>query len=522
MEVHSSADKEARLQRFAPGSVVAYTIAIIVALAMIGLPLAFVASKHLASPNLWFDESGQCWLSLGLHQFTAPRTPHGSWGDILRYGRVMNADPGAFTFLLRFWMGVFGFSPLALRSLPFLFFLLMPVVIVLSALRCGANPVFAVLAGSIPLGFPMMLNYATEVRAYSMEACAVAFLFFLPCWLTDERRDRMVTILGCVAALLVASRYSAFIFGAAACLTALLPLRPLRAAVVRALRFGVPVLISAAAAYLLFARYQVNGSHQAPFYVEPLLLHGKNAAAQLALLRENFLGSDTLPITLFLIAAPLFFWLGPRSLTRLRSLVGRTAVFCALSVTLTALASLAGVLPWAVHTRWSIGYQSLSACCLAMIIVAVSICLCQEAAAWPRKTLVIAAATCFAVAWSLQLRQAVRVERPYYETIASHLKGLAGLPNAKELKFFIHPNAAPTVRYLCELGPFRGAFSYPARFHFESEPDVAVGAPISANEYDIIVLTHTLFADAYRARVVGGKTELEASPGPSCLLVLKK
>jgi hypothetical protein len=322
--------------------------------------------------------------------------------------------------------------------------------------------------------------------------------------------------------LLVASRYPAFIFGAAACLTALLPLRPLRAAVLRALRFGVPVLISAAAVYLLFARYQVNGSHQAPSYVEPFLLRGQNTAAQLALLRENFLGSDTLPITFFLVAAPLFFWLGPRSLTRLRSLVGRTAVFCALSVTLTAAASLAGVLPWAVDTRWSIGYQSLSACCLAMIVVAASIWLCQEVAAWPRKTLVIAAAACFAVAWSLQLKQAVHVERPYYETIASHLKGLAGLPNAKELRFFIQPNATPTVRYLCELGPFKGAFSYPNRFHFEGAPEVAAAAPISADEYDIIVLTNILFADAYRARVVGGKPELEPSPQPSCLLVLKK
>jgi hypothetical protein len=196
-----------------------------------------------------------------------------------------------------------------------------------------------------------------------MEACAVAFLFFVPCWLADERRDRIAIIIGCMAALLVTSRYSAFLFGAATCLTALLPLRSLRAAVPRALRFGVPVSISAAAAYLLFARYQVSGSLQAPPYCEPFMLHGKNMAAQLAQLRENFLGPETLAITFFLVAAPLFFWLGPRSLTRLRFLVGRTFVFSALSVTFVALASLAGVLPWAVRTRWSMGYQSLSACC---------------------------------------------------------------------------------------------------------------------------------------------------------------
>lgn len=513
-----------RGDRSAPGSVATYTIAVIVALAMIGLPLAFVASRHLASPNLWFDESGQVFVSLGLNHYSPPLAPPGGWGGMLRFGRSMIYDPHAFTVLLRFWMSAFGFSPLALRSLPFLFLLLMPVVVVLSALRCGANPIFAALAGSIPLGFPMLLHYATEVRPYSMEACAVAFLFFLPCWLTGERRDRAVIAMGCAGALLAASRYSAFIFGAAACLTALLPLLPFRAAVLRALRFGAPLAIMAAAAYLLFTRYQ---GRQAPAYCEPFLLRGKSAAAQLSLLRENLLGLDALPITVFLVGAPLFFWLGPRSLTALRSLVGRTAVFCALSVTFTALASLAGMLPWAMHTRWSIGYQSLSACCLAMTIVAASICLCNKAANWPWRAVAIAAAACFAAGWSMQLKAAANVERPYYETTASQFKTLASLPNARELRFFVQPNAAPTVRYLCELGPFQGAFRYPQRFHFENapyelEPEARPGAPISANDYDVIVLVDVAFANAYRARVVDGKAELDASPPPSCLLLLKK
>jgi hypothetical protein len=431
-------------------------------------------------------------------------------------------DPGAFTASLRLWMSVFGFSPLAVRSLPFLFFLLTPAVVVLSALRCGANPIFAALAGSIPLGFPMLLHYATEVRAYSMEACAVAFLFFLPCWLTDERRDRAVIALGCVAALLVASRYSAFIFGTAACLTALLPLFPFRTAVLRALRFGAPLAVTAVAVYLLFTRYQ---SSQAPAYCEPFLLRGKSMAAQLSLLRENLLGLDALPISVFLVGAPLFFWLGPRSLAGLRSLVGRTAVFCALSVTFTVLASLAGMLPWAINQRWSIGYQSLSACCLAMIVVAAGICLCKATAGRPWGTAIIGVAACFA--WSIQLKAAVNVERPYYSTIASHFKALASLPNARDLRFFVQPNATPTVRYLCELGPFKGAFGYPRRFHFEDaryalEPEAAVGTPISANDYDVVVLVDVVFANAYRARLTDGKAELDASSPPSCLLILKK
>lgn len=505
-------------------SVTTYAIAAIAAVLLIGLPSFFVASRYLASPDLWVDESDQVWLSLGLHHFTPPLTPPGGWGDIVRFGRAMDSDPGAFTVLLRFWMMVFGFSPLAVRSLPFVFFLLTPVVVILSARRCGASPIFAALAGSIPLGFPMILHYATEVRPYSMEACAVALLFFLPCWLTDERRDRTVILIGCLAALLVASRYSAFIFGAAACLTALLPLRPFRAAVLRSLRFGAPVVIAAAVAYLLFARYQFGGSHQAPAYVEPFLLRGKSAAAQLSLLREDLLGLNALPITVFLVGAPLFFWLGPRSLAGLRSVVGRMAVFCALSLIFTALASLAGMLPWAMHTRWSIGWQSLSACCLATVLVAASVWLCKRAAGRPWRTVVIATAVCFAAVWSMQLKAAADVERPYYQTLGSNLKILAGSPDAKELRFLVQPAAAPTLRYLCELGPFKGTFSYPQRFHFETELEERVGAPISANNYDVIVFGYCYdeYVNAYRARLADGKAELHASPPPSCLLILKK
>ena len=188
-----------RAGRSARRSVTTYAIAAITAVLLIGLPSFFVASRYLASPDLWVDESDQVWLSLGLHHFTPPLTPPGGWGDIVRFGRAMDSDPGAFTVLLRFWMMVFGFSPLAVRSLPFVFFLLTPVVVILSARRCGASPIFAALAGSIPLGFPMILHYATEVRPYSMEACAVALLFFLPCWLTDERRDRTVILIGGLA-----------------------------------------------------------------------------------------------------------------------------------------------------------------------------------------------------------------------------------------------------------------------------------------------------------------------------------
>jgi hypothetical protein len=75
-----------RPDRVTVRSVVIYAIAVIVVWTMIGVPLERVAAQHLASPNLWFDESGQVFLSLGLHQFSPPGAPPQGWRKILEYG----------------------------------------------------------------------------------------------------------------------------------------------------------------------------------------------------------------------------------------------------------------------------------------------------------------------------------------------------------------------------------------------------------------------------------------------------
>jgi hypothetical protein len=67
-----------------------------------------------------------------------------------------------------------------------------------------------------------------------------------------------------------------------------------------------------------------------------------------------------------------------------------------------------------------------------------------------------------------------------------------------------------------------GVFSYPASFHFETGPEAAAKAPITATDYDVIVLHQSFLADAYQNRVVGGTGERRNEPGPSCLLILRR
>jgi len=507
-----------------PYTIRAVSLAIV--LLLVVLPVCLVAWQHVASPNLWFDESGQVFLSLGSYHYAAPFTPDGGWAKIVEYSRVFNGDPGSFTAVLRYWIHTLGPSPAALRSLPFLFFLLIPIIVVLSARRFGANPVIAALAASAPLGYPMLLHYATEVRPYSMEACAVVFLFFLPCWLLDEPRNWVVIALGCAAALLVASHYSAFLFGAAACVVAAFPLRPLRPAVGRVLRFALPLAIAAVSVFLLFARYKfgtlITGDAQIAPPFQPYVLSGKDIAARFVLLRENFLAQGALPVTVFLLGAPFFIWFGPRPLTRLRALVGRTFWFAAISVTFVALASLTGKLPWSWPTRWSIGYEALAASCLAMIVITAGTTLWEASGNRRWKALLISATVCLVAAWSKQLSVALLLEHPYYETIASNLHAVASSPKAKSLRFFVQVNAMPTTRYLMELGPLKEMFSYPKNFHFETQQEANDRFPITAEDYDIIVLTHSQFSDAYRARVTNGQAEVVSILPPSTLLVMNK
>jgi hypothetical protein len=399
------------------------------------------------------------------------------------------------------------------------------VIIFLAARRIGISPILSVLAASTPLSFPVLLHYATEARPYSMEVCAVVLLFFVPCWFLDPLSEWKMDLLSCSAALLITSHYSAFLSGFAACLVALFPLRPAQTAFRRALRFAIPLGVAVAASYLLQAQYQfgylITGGGQVAPVFRPLVLYGRDAAAQWEMIRGNFLETGALPITVYLVGAPLFAWLGPLSLVRLRAAVWKTFLFTAFSVLFLLLASLAGKLPWSWPTRWSIGYQTLSACCLAMIVLTVGTCFWRAAASRYGKARIIVVGLIATVGWSFQLRDALRSEHPYYETIATQLGELSRSSAAKSLRLFVQYNATPTTRYLLELGPLKGKFNYPGSFHFEQPEERNAANPISATEYDVVVLTHTQFIDAYSARVRDGTWESTATPPPSCLLRLR-
>ncbi|MFM1921646.1 MAG: hypothetical protein RLZZ303_3280 [Candidatus Hydrogenedentota bacterium] len=480
---------------------------------------------HLFSPNIWFDESGQYWLSLGLHHSTPPLSTPGGWNKIVEYGRVMNSDPGTYTLMLRAWINLFGSDIATLRTLSLIFFLLGPLVIWLAGRRLKIPPSARALAALAPCGSVMFFHYATEIRAYSMEALAVWYFFFLAAWTEREERTSRLVLLGTIGALLVGARYSTYLYGAAACLVLCIPLRPVGLFFKRSLLVAAPVTALVAAGFMIFGRYQAGGTQRAPGYVEPFLLQGKDSSFILQQLKQNFFVAEAWPLTVFLLLAPAYFILTRAELTRFRTFVMQAWLFVVIAVLFVIGASVIGKLPWAIYTRWSIGYQALSAACLATLIMMTAASGRTLAPARLQKPIGAAAFSLALVLWGVHVHHVQKQPRPYYETVGSMLEQLARRNDKAELRFWVTGHASASIRYLCEVGPLKGAFTYPSNFHFETPNELKDSTAIAVDSVDVVILHNQSLLPAYQSRITGSdKKPLSSTivlPPPSALILLE-
>lgn len=131
--------------------------------------LIFALVLNLTYPYIWFDEASQFWISKGLNPDSDPFSKTGNIVDVIINNRHYNFDPGGFSILLHFWAKVSNHS-FWLRLLPFTFFLLSLVFLVKLFYKRwirNRNVVLALII--LPIFFPMLLDLAFEIRAYSME-----------------------------------------------------------------------------------------------------------------------------------------------------------------------------------------------------------------------------------------------------------------------------------------------------------------------------------------------------------------
>lgn len=173
------------------------------------LLLLYFIVRNLSAETLWFDESGQFFISKGLNHFSAPFSEEGSLGDVLYNNARYNHDPGGFSLLLYFWSQVSN-SIIWLRLLPFLFFILTIVFSGLTVYEVSKDKLFSFFCGLIPF-FLIYCNYPYLLRPYSMELfCAIWGLWAL-FWIKKKVTVSKLFITSVILSFLMTSRYSAII-----------------------------------------------------------------------------------------------------------------------------------------------------------------------------------------------------------------------------------------------------------------------------------------------------------------------
>src|SRR5262245_2711393 len=295
--------------------------------------------------------------------------------------RYANLDPGGYTVWLRLWSTA-GHGLAWLRLSAYVFLLLTAVLLARWARDLTDSTSAACLAPFILLAYRLVLSFAFEIRAYSMEIAGVVATGYALHRVVRDPSHVNHLVLGLVCSVGLWSRYS-FVVVAAAALGAL--------ACARAGTLGrgrdeleklacllVPFLNSGALIYRVMLRYHAGGlrareAHpssavaiQAPDYVRHWVLRGQPLAELAAVLRENFLSGPALPITLTLGVLALGLvvrrrraltdWPGARSFPAV-------ATMAFLAQLISAALSLAGVYPWHLGVKWSLYLHGISIVC---------------------------------------------------------------------------------------------------------------------------------------------------------------
>lgn len=123
---------------------------------------------------LWYDESGQFFISMGLNHFSPPFSHRGTLADVLVNNTRLNLDPGGFSILLYFWT-FFAQDVLFLRILPYLFYLAGAFFVFKISRKYLNSLALSVIVTSAWFILPAVSQQAVELRAYTMEMFGTIF-----------------------------------------------------------------------------------------------------------------------------------------------------------------------------------------------------------------------------------------------------------------------------------------------------------------------------------------------------------
>jgi hypothetical protein len=451
------------------------------------------ATWHLSRTGFWYDESMQFWISLGLDGFDAPLTPRGTLGDILEENAIANLDPGGFSLLLGLWITV-STNEIWQRALPLLFFATGMLGLGMLAWKWRRSVLFSVTSALVPAAYPLLLDYSTEVRAYSMEFAGVIIGCLVLFGLFEQPRIRLALLAGTVFGFFMTARYSYTLFAAAACIALAFVWRKSQSRVVLLAAFALPLVVSGVLILFLtfLPQYQARIVYQDGAliaYLSAATSAGKSVGQLAAMAAANLLKPAGFPLTLLaLVGLIACFPQGWRDRTGIRSISPANELFGMFALAALALTAVVWPWhPWDMAQKWSLWLHALSTVAVVRLgASALGYVGPPASSGWESKEWVTVGALLAFLALDLRLAS---YRRPKDNSVVPALRYLETIPLAPGA-VAVDPAWYPTVRYLYEYGSFASSRRYPAAFRL---PDWSGPKPL-------VSLPQTLYLITYQSR----------------------
>lgn len=330
--------------------------------------LSFFAVHNLDDFNIWFDESGQYWLSRGLNHDSPISALPGNFLDGIFFGRNgFNLDPPGFTVLLALWVDLFGSSIEVLRLLPFTFYVLaFPIGFFIARRVLGLPRIIAVSVPATLLASGLSMQYATELRAYSAELLLVLTLSLVTfLCLQNASNFRKTSLFAIMLIGICFTRYAFLVSEFAAVLTFIIVFTVRKSWNTQWKTFLWPcaglfgsIIIAAWSVGVFGGGYQFGLGKN---YSSSMQIHSMQSVSEIfSLFQRNLAQNQYLIIGVFLLAGVTYCAFGLLRNQRLH--LGQKTWFaifsfaCAYLIISVALSTL-GFLPWAAGHRWSIGWE---------------------------------------------------------------------------------------------------------------------------------------------------------------------
>ena len=332
-----------------------------ISLGILVTSIAGLAVHNLGNRYFWTDESSSFFTALG---WPAPGQEPGGLSEI-QQTLITFLDPGLFHLMIRGWSETFGTSIQSLRSLPFAFFVLYLIALLLWYRRFRLPLLVAVAGVSVMMLENITPYYSIELRAYSASMAAAVVLPLAAVWFMDGLRwSRLMAFLG-ISAFLGAMQYTAASVNIATGMLLLAGLFQERASGAR-WRLGIGAVFTLSwlpLIYLITRGWPSRGAEVDLDHVRNLVLAYMDTTTVLQTLSTNFVSFTALPRTLFLIAVPAIFLITKaKSLKQIDKAKPKSPsaplvqlwIYVAALTGSAALLSVGGFLPWVLGTRWSI------------------------------------------------------------------------------------------------------------------------------------------------------------------------